>query len=114
MEELKSYLDKQYDSAQVLPKSAIGKAISYALGRWKFMVRYLEDGSLEIDNNLVENAILVIAMGRKNYLFAGSRQGAEWAAMIYTFVASAIRHGHEPIQYLTDVLQRIGDIVDSL
>jgi len=57
MEELKTWLDKQYDSNQVLPKSAIGKAITYALGRWKFLERYLEDGRLEIDNNLVENAI---------------------------------------------------------
>jgi len=107
MEELKTWLDKQYDSNQVLPKSAIGKAITYALGRWKFLERYLEDGRLEIDNNLVENAIRAIAMGRKNYLFAGSAQGAKWGAMIYTFVASAIRHGHDPLKYLTDVIQRV-------
>ena len=107
MKSIKTYLEEQYNSGQVLPKSAIGGAISYALGRWKYMERYLEDGLIEIDNNLVENAIRIIALGRKNYLFAGSEQGAKWGAMIYTLLSSAIRNGHEPLEYLTDVLRRL-------
>ena len=109
MTELKTYLDDQYDSAQVLPKSAIGIAIKYAIGQWWKIERYLQDGTVEIDNNLVENAIRPVALGRKNYLFAGSEQGAEWGAMIYTFLASASRHGHNPMEYLADVLRRIPD-----
>ena len=107
MKAMKIYLDEQYNCGEVLPKSAIGQAISYALGRWKYMERYLEDGLVEIDNNLVENAIRIVALGRKNYLFAGSEQGAKWGAMIYTLLSSAIRNGHEPLAYLTDVLRRL-------
>jgi len=113
MAELKTYLDGLYDSHQVLPKSAIGIATRYALGRWKYLQRYLHDGAVEIDNNLVENAIRIVALGRKNYLFAGSEKGAQWAAMIYTFVSSAIRQGHNPLEYLTDVLRRLPDIKPS-
>jgi transposase len=109
MRELKSYLEEQYNSMQVLPKSAIGQAIKYALGQWKYLERYLDDGRVEIDNNLVENAIRPVALGRKNYLFAGSEQGAKWGAIIYTLLGSAIRHGHNPLDYLTDVLRRLPD-----
>jgi transposase len=107
MTELENYLQTQYESRQVLPKSAIGQAIQYALGRWKYQVRYLEDGRLEIDNNGVENAIRPVAVGRKNYLFAGSERGAQWAAIFYTLLGSALRHGHNPLEYLTDILQRL-------
>jgi len=113
MTELKTYLDEVYDSKQVLPKSAIGIAIRYALGQWWKIERYLENGTVEIDNNLVENAIRPVALGRKNYLFAGSEQGAEWGAMIYTFLASATRHGHNPMEYLADVLRRLPDTKKS-
>ena len=113
MSQLKTYLDEQYDSKQVLPKSAIGIAIRYALGQWFKMERYLQDGTVEIDNNLVENAIRIVALGRKNYLFAGSEQGAKWGAMIYTFLSSAMRHGHNPLDYLADVLRRLPDTKKS-
>ena len=109
MGNLKNYLDQYYESKEVLPQSAIGQAVRYALGRWKFMERYLADGVVEIDNNLVENAIRPIALGRKNYLFAGSEKGAEWGAMIYTLLGSAMRHGHDPMEYLSDVLRRLPD-----
>ena len=72
--------------------------------------RYLEDGQIEIDNNLVENAIRPIALGRKNYLFAGSENGAQWGAMIYTLLGSAIRQGHKPMEYLCDILRRLPNI----
>jgi len=113
MTELKTYLDQEYDSKQVLPKSAIGIAIKYAIGQWWKIERYLTDGTVEIDNNLVENAIRPVAVGRKNYLFAGSEQGAKWGAMVYTFLASASRHGHNPMEYLADVLRRLPDTKKS-
>lgn len=107
MTTLKDYLQKEYESGKVRPSSAIGKAIQYALGRWKYQVRYLDDGNVEIDNNLVENSIRPVAIGRKNYLFAGSETGAGWAAIFYTLLGSALRHGHNPLDYLTDILNRL-------
>lgn len=107
MEQLKTYLDEQ--AGQVRPKSAIGQAIRYARNRWQYQLRYLDDGALEIDNNRVENAIRPVVIGRKNYLFAGSPQGAEWAAILYSLLGSAIRHGLDPLTYLTDILHRLPD-----
>lgn len=107
MDKLEKWLLENKD--QVLPKSSIGEAINYALNRWKYMERYLEDGKLEIDNNLVENAIRPVAIGRKNYLFAGSPKGAEWAAIIYTLLSSAANCGHNPSEYLKDILLRLPD-----
>ncbi|GJL61346.1 MAG: transposase [Nitrospirales bacterium] len=107
MDKLKVWLLENRD--QVLPKSSIGQAINYACNRWKYMERYLEDGKLEIDNNLVENAIRPVAIGRKNYLFAGSPKGAEWAAIIYSLVSSAANCGHNPSEYLKDILLRLPD-----
>lgn len=107
MKKIKDYLDRLYDNPAVLPKSAIGQAVQYTLNQWPYLERYVKDGQLEIDNNLVENAIRPVAIGRKNYLFAGSPTGAKWGAIIYTLVASAIRHGINPMDYLADVLKRI-------
>lgn len=97
------------ESRQVLPKSLMGKAIAYMLNHWDRLEIYLTEGRLEIDNNLVENAIRPIALGRKNYLFAGSHKGAKRAAAIYTIVANAKLQGVEPFVYLRDVLNRIPD-----
>ncbi len=105
--EIKSWLD--VTPPAVLPKSAIGKAIGYMLGQWSKLEKYVTDGRLEIDNNLVENAIRPVALGRKNYLFAGSHEGAKRAAMIYTLVATAKLHQVEPFEYLKDLLRRIPD-----
>ena len=107
LHEIKTWLDQQ--CTQVLPKSLIGKAIGYMLGQWPKLEKYVTDGRLEIDNNLVENAIRPVALGRKNYLFAGSHDGAKRAAIIYTLVATAKRHGVEPLAYLKDVLTRLPD-----
>lgn len=104
---IKTWLDQQ--GLQVLPKSAIGQAVGYMLGQWPKLEKYLTDGRLEIDNNLIENAIRPVALGRKNYLFAGSHGGARRAALIYTLVATAKLHGVEPFVYLKDVLVRIAD-----
>ena len=107
MKEIKTWLDEQVYA--VLPRSAIGKAFQYMLNQWPRLENYLLDGRLEIDNNLVENAIRPIALGRKNYLFAGSHHGAEQAAAIYTLVANARLQQVEPFVYLKDVINRISD-----
>jgi len=91
----------------VLPKSLIGKALGYYLKRKDKLSAYTQDGRWEIDNNYVENTIRPLALGRKNYLFAGSHQGARWAAMMYAFLGSCEKCQIEPRQWLTDVLYRI-------
>jgi transposase len=94
---------------EVLPKSLMGKAIGYMLNQWPKLQNYLLDGRLEIDNNLVENAIRPVALGRKNYLFAGSHEGAKRAALVYSLVATAKLHEVEPFEYLQDIIGRISD-----
>ena len=94
---------------QVLPKSKTAKAVGYMLNQWTRLHRYTTDGRLEIDNNLVENAIRPVALGRKNYLFAGSHEGAKRAALVYTMVANTRLHSVEPFVYLKDIMSRIPD-----
>ena len=94
---------------QVLPKSAIGKAITYTLKLWQRLVRYAEDGRWEIDNNLIENSIRPLTLGRKNHLFAGSHEGARNAAMIYSFLGTCKINNVEPLAWLKDVLTKISD-----
>ena len=91
----------------VLPKSAIGLATAYCIPRWDKLMNYLMDGSLEIDNNLAENAIRPIALGRKNYLFAGSDRGAERAAMFYSFFGTCKKNDVNPFNWLKHVLEVI-------
>jgi len=91
----------------VLPKSPTGKAIGYALGQWTALLRYLDDPILDIDNNLAERTLRMVAIGRKNWLFAGSEAGAERAAVIYSLVASCKLSGIDPFAYFRDVLARI-------
>ena len=105
--ELGKWIASEYKN--VLPKSALGKAMAYCLARWDNLIAYLHDGALEIDNNLVENAIRPVAIGRKNYLFAGSHKAAQNAAMIYSFFATCKKHHIEPYQWLHYVLQIIQD-----
>jgi len=95
--------------SEVLPKSSIGKAITYTLKLWKRLTRYTEDGRWEIDNNPVENSIRPVAIGRKNYLFAGSHEGAKRAAMMYSFLGTCKINDVEPFSWLKDVLTRIPD-----
>lgn len=90
-----------------LPKSPWGKAVNYALARWEKLTRYTKDGHIEIDNNLVENAIRPIALGRKNYLFAGSHDTARRAAVIYSLLATCKKHDVNPQTWLADALARI-------
>jgi len=95
--------------AIVSKKSEIAAAIRYALGRWRALLRYLENGHIEIDNNAAERALRAVALGRKNYLFAGSDSGGERAAAIYSLIGSAKLNGLDPEAYLHQVLQRIAD-----
>lgn len=92
---------------KVLPKSPIGEAINYFAGRYKYICRIVQDGQLEIDNNLAENAIRPIAIGRKNYLFAGTHDAAKNSAIIYSLMGTAKENGIDPEAYLADVLDRI-------
>ena len=87
----------------------IGNAIGYALGRWPALLRYCDDGLLEIDNNPAERALRAVALGRKNYLFAGSDLGGERAAAICSLVGTAKLNGLDPEAYLCNVLARIAD-----
>ena len=84
-------------------------AIHYALGRWTQLLRYCDDGRLEIDNNAAERALRAVALGRKNYLFAGSDTGGERAAAMYSLIGSAKLNGIDPEAYLSHVLARIAD-----
>jgi transposase len=92
---------------EALPKSDLGKAMAYMLSRWDTLTIFADHGELEIDNNLVENAIRPVALGRKNYLFAGSHEGARRLALFYTLVNNAKSAGLNPETYLRDVLNRI-------
>jgi len=87
--------------------SATARAIDYSLNRWIALTRYIDDGELPIDNNWVENQIRPIALGRKNWLFAGSLRAGKRAAAIMSLVHSARLNGHEPFAYLKDVLERL-------
>ena len=90
-----------------VPKSQIGKAMTYAYARWDALSAYLYDGSLQIDNNLVENTIRPVSLGRKNYLFAGSHQAAQRSAMIYSFFAICKKHEVNPYKWLKYTLENI-------
>jgi|SRR6266545_154650 len=102
---LKEWMTEEYQ--KVLPKSPIGKAIAYCLPRWEKLSIYTTDAILQIDNNPVENAIRPVALGRKNYLFAGSHEAAQRAAMIYSLFATCRTHNINPYEWLKDVLERM-------
>lgn len=105
LESFKAWLDMEVQ--KVLPKSPIAEAISYARAQWTALVRYLEDGLLEPDNNRAERALRRVAVGRKNWMFAGSDEGGHRAAIIYSLIASCAATKVDPFAYLRDVLQRL-------
>jgi transposase len=90
-------------------KSDTSAAVNYALNRWPSLLRYVDDGRLEIDNNAAERALRAVALGRKNYLFFGADSGGERAAAMYTLLGSAKLNGLDPELYLREVLSRIAD-----
>jgi hypothetical protein len=83
--------------------------VHYALGRWKALLCYSTDGRVEIDNNAAERSLRAVALGRKNYMFAGSDSGGDRAAAMYSLIGSAKLNGIDPEAYLSDVLARIAD-----
>lgn len=103
--DLRGWLDRE--RVRALPKSALGLAIGYALNQWQDLVRYLDDGRLAIDNNEAERQLRHVAVGRKNWTFAGSDDGGRRAAILYSLIATCKRHDVEPFAYLRDVLERI-------
>lgn len=105
--ELGQWLHRERNA--VLPKSLMGKAIEYCTKLWTSLITYLENGEYHIDNNAIENKIRPVAIGRKNYLFAGSHNGAQRAAMFYTFFACCKLNNVNPEKWLTKVLDVIAD-----
>ena len=105
--ELRAFLDTTM--AKISGKSSLAGAIRYAVSRWTALTRYIDDGRLEMSNNAAERAIRPLALGRKNYLFAGSDEGGRRAAIIYTLIETARLNGLDPEAWFTDVIARIAD-----
>ena len=103
--ECKGWLESTY--AKSPPRSALAKAIQYNLNRWKALVRYLDDGRINIDTNPVENCIRGIAVGKKNWLFCGSEGGGHRAALFYSLIESCKLNHVEPYAYFVDILTRL-------
>jgi transposase len=94
-------------SGRYLPQSLLGQAMDYTLSQWSTLEVYLQDGRVELDNNLVENAIRPTALGKKNWLFIGGAQAGQRSAIIYTVIESCRRRGLDPLAYLRHVLSRL-------
>lgn len=105
LESMREWLQENYP--KVLPSSKIGKAISYTLNIYDRLCAYVSDGRFRIDNNLAENAVRPLALGRKNYLFCSNHQSAERTAIIYSLLGTCKACGVSPVVWLTDILSRI-------
>jgi len=103
--ELKEWMSQQLPL--IIPKSPLGQAIAYSLSRWEGLSAYALHGQIEIDNNLAENVIRPLAIGRKAFLFAGSHQAAEMTAAMYSFMATCKKNGVDEQEWLKDVFERI-------
>ena len=107
---LKTWLDEL--QPKVLGNSGTARALAYTLRRWEALARYADDGRYPIDNNLIENAIRPIALGRKNWLFAGSEQAGRRAAAIMSLLATAKANGLDPQRWLSETLARLPTTLD--
>ncbi len=105
LDELEEWIKEEINI--VAPKSPMGKALAYSMGLWPRLRAYVQDGQYLIDNNRIENTIRPLAIGRKNYLFAGSDRGARNAALMYSLLGTCKLNGIEPFAYLRDVIARI-------
>ena len=112
MEHLKVWMETE--GVRYSESSLSGKAITYAYTRWPNMMRYLEDGYIQIDNNLAENAIRPITLGRKNYLFCGNHEAAGWMSIICSLIGTCKEHHVNPRLYLNDVIAQMPYIVQPL
>ncbi len=106
LQSLDKWMKDEY--VKVLPKSPIGKALGYSIERWEQLMIYVTEAKLNIDNNAVENSIRPVAIGRKNYLFAGSHEAAQRSAVLYSLLGTCKLHDVNPFLWFKDVLQRIG------
>jgi hypothetical protein len=102
---LRDWADGQAEAS--LPKSTLGKAVGYLRNQWEPLTTYVLDGRLPIDNNATERDLRALTIGRRNWLFIGSREAGPRAAILYTVVASAARHNLDLWAYLRDVLERL-------
>ena len=107
LKEMETWLNKKLNL--VLPKSAIGQAIAYTLTLWPRLIRYIDEGRFSIDNNLIENSIRPVALGRKNYMFAGSHEAAQQAAIVYSLLATCKINNIEPFEWLANTLSVISN-----
>jgi len=103
--ELKGWMDEEF--RKVKPKSPIGRAICYALNHWEQLTRILQNGRIELSNNFIENCVRPLALGRKNWLFAGSEDAARRMATIYTVLSTCRLHDLNTRDYLTDLLRKL-------
>jgi transposase len=111
---MRTWLDSSLPKAP--PQTAIGRALTYLHGQWEKLIRYLDDGRLPIDNNLVENAIRPFALGRKAWLFADTVNGAKASANLYSLIETAKANGLEPYAYLRYVFTELpkAETVDAI
>ena len=105
LDEFKAWLDAKKPLTP--PKGLLGQAISYTLANWEKLIIYLQDGRLRPDNNLVENAIRPFVVGRKNWLFAGSPDGAKASATFFSLIETAKANGLEPYAYLRYIFAKL-------
>jgi transposase len=112
VERLQRALFRLKSSGRYLPQSLLGQAIEYTLSQWRTLEVYLDDGRVELDNNLVENAIRPTALGKKNWLFIGDAGAGQRSAIIYTLVENCRRRGLDPFTYLRDVLTRLPNMTN--
>ena len=105
LEQLHRWLQQKH--GQVLPGSALGKAVAFALGQWPKLIRYLEHAQLTPDNNACEQAIRPFVVGRKNWLFSGSPRGAAASATLYSLIETAKANGLEPYWYLRELFEKL-------
>lgn len=109
---MERWMKQQYN--ECTPKSALGKAISYAFGMWPRISRYCSQGYFDIDNNAVERTIRPIAIGRKNYLFSGNDSAAEDNCIYYSLLGTCIEAGVDPHGWLTDILKKIPNLQEPI
>jgi hypothetical protein len=112
VERLKRAMVRLKSSGRYLPQSLLGQAIDYALSQWPSLEVFLKDGRIEIDNNLVENAIRPTALGKKNWLFIGDADAGQRSAIIYTVIENCRRRSLDPFTYLRDVLTRLPNMTN--
>ena len=105
--QFKTWLDKS--SLTVLPQSLLGNAINYALNQWSKLIRYIEDGRIDIDNNRSERAIKPFVIGRKAWLVSQTSKGANASAILYSLIETAKACGIKPYDYLVHVMQKMMD-----